>query len=104
MIPETQEVPVGRHSMNDAPDVQADSVNPLAEGSIAPPGDPIDPGVPGSPDAPSGPTAPDTPSFPEPSPGSPEITPSEPPPYAPDESGDGSVPVPSWHSAGDQVL
>lgn len=95
---------MGRHSMNYQPEAGLDSRGSVAEGSIAPPGDPIDPGVPGSPDAPNGPPAPDNPSFPEPSPGSPEVTPSEPPPYAPDEAGDGSVPVPSWHSAGDQVL
>ncbi len=97
------------------------------DGSIAPPGDPIDPGVPGAPDAPSAPPTPDSPtypdnpnpdnpnypnnpsypdnpSYPEPGPSSPEITPSEPPPFAPDEAGDGSMPGQPWHSAGEQVL
>lgn len=68
--------------------------------SIAPPDGPIDPGVPGAPDAPS------TPEAPIPEPGSPEITPSEPPPFAPDEVSDGAAipPDSTWRAAGEPVL
>jgi hypothetical protein len=73
-------------------DYQPETGDVAAPGfSIAPPGGPIDPGVPGAPDAP-GPEAPST-------------VPVEPPPVAPEQPDDGSVPFHGgWHAAGSEVL
>lgn len=82
---------MGRHSMDYRP--ESDTTSP--QYSIAPPGGPIDPGVPGAPDAPGapGPEAPST------------VPPVEPPPFAPEEVGDGSVPTPSgWQDGGPDFL
>lgn len=126
---------MGRHSMDyqsdssrsplsiGDPEVNLGSAD-IPEASIAPPGGPESPNGPSVPGGPVDPmpepgpepgpgtdpgTEPGTePSYPEPGPNSPEITPSEPPPYAPDDPGDGSVPLPTWHTAGhtagEQVL
>ena len=83
-----------------------------ADGSIAPPGDPLDPGAPPSypetPGQPGSPGDPQTPApepgVPEPDPSSPDITPSEPTPYAPDESGDGAVPNGGPWRVGEEVF
>lgn len=90
---------MGRHSIDYQPE-QGDIATPSSEpwtpaASIAPPGGPVDPGVPGAPDAPSGPDAPDAPST---------VPPTEPPPLAPEQPDDGSMPTPGhWHAAGEQV-
>lgn len=73
---------MGRHSMDSAPGIRL---------SVVPPGAPTDPGAPGSPDVPSPPPEP----APLTDPGSPEITPSEPPPYAPDDTDQGMPPLPT---------
>jgi hypothetical protein len=58
------------------------------EGSIAPP-----PGAPTDPTAPGAPDVPDFPDAPAPETPGPEITPSEPPPFAPDEGVDHDPPL-----------
>lgn len=94
---------MGRHSIDYQPE-SGDITTPSSEpwtpaASIAPPGGPVDPGVPGAPDAPSGPDAPDAPDAPS------TVPPTEPPPLAPEQPDDGSMPTPGhWHAAGEQVL
>ncbi|TFD78793.1 hypothetical protein E3T54_05895 [Cryobacterium sp. Sr8] len=62
----------------------------------------VEPGVPGAPEAPELPDAPTAPD-PEREPASPEITPSEPPPYAPDEANNGTIPSPGTPTGGDAL-
>lgn len=59
----------------------------------------VEPGVPGAPEAPELPDAPTAPD-PEREPASPEITSSEPPPYAPDEANNGTIPSPGTPTGG----
>lgn len=89
---------MGRHSMDYRPEAETEAVaegnvdNVGVEASISPPDGPVDPGVPGAPEAPS----PDGPST---------VPATEPPPLAPDETGDGSIPVPGrWRASGAEVL
>jgi hypothetical protein len=121
---------MGRHSMNYEPPPGEEVASP-GEASISPPGVPYEPGVPGAPVPPSpdtpGPEAPSTvpveppppfepaPPF-EPGPSEPvaphepvepvvPLDPLEPPPFAPEESDDGSTPAAgAWHSAPTEVL